>query len=370
MALVLGSAAVENLVNAAPATIISGLQAATTIIPALGFGMLLNLCMSKETIAFFFIGFVFSVYIGVDNVGVAIIAAAFALIAFFFTKSNNEEDEDVEVVDVAPQARMLDKKTLSKIYWRSYQLEADFGYERFQGAGFAYAMIPAIEKLYSDPEDVKEALTRHTEFFNTTPTCVTLITGIACAMEEQKAKGEGITGEAISAVKVALMGPVAGVGDAIFWGSYRIVCASIACQMGITGNLFAPFMFLILFNIPNVLIHYYGLHKTYEMGSNAIAKLYASGVMDKVALCCSIMGMVMIGAMTASLIGIRTSLAFTVGTSEIVLQQVLDSIMPELLSLGTTFGLAALMKKKQPNVTKVVLGLMVLGIVGAWLGIF
>lgn len=370
LALVLGSAAVENLVNAAPATIISGLQAATTIIPALGFGMLLNLCMSKETIAFFFIGFVFSVYIGVDNVGVAIIAAAFALIAFFFTKSNNEEDEDVEVVDVAPQARMLDKKTLSKIYWRSYQLEADFGYERFQGAGFAYAMIPAIEKLYSDPEDVKEALTRHTEFFNTTPTCVTLITGIACAMEEQKAKGEGITGEAISAVKVALMGPVAGVGDAIFWGSYRIVCASIACQMGITGNLFAPFMFLILFNIPNVLIHYYGLHKTYEMGSNAIAKLYASGVMDKVALCCSIMGMVMIGAMTASLIGIRTSLAFTVGTSEIVLQQVLDSIMPELLSLGTTFGLAALMKKKQPNVTMVVLGLMVLGIVGAWLGIF
>lgn len=371
LALSLGSAAVEGLVNAAPEAIISGLRAATTIIPALGFGMLLNLCMSKETIAFFFIGFVFSVYIGVDNVGVAVIAAAFALIAFFFGKSgNNGEEEEMEVAAPGSENRLLDKKTLNKIYWRSYQLEADFGYERFQGAGFAYSMIPAIEKLYSDPADVKEALNRHTEFFNTTPTCVTLITGIACAMEEQKAKGEGVNGEAISAVKVALMGPVAGIGDAIFWGSYRIVCASIACQMGLTGNIFAPFMFLILFNIPNVLIHYFGLMKTYELGSNAIGKLYASGVMDKVALCCSIMGMTMIGAMTASLVGIRTALSFTVGDSVIVLQEVLDSIMPELLSLGAVFGLAGLMKKKQPNVTLVVMSLMVVGIIGAWVGFF
>ncbi len=166
------------------------------------------------------------------------------------------------------------------------------------------------------------------------------------------------------------MGPVAGIGDAIFWGSYRIVCASIACQMGLTGNIFAPFMFLILFNIPNVLIHYFGLMKTYELGSNAIGKLYASGVMDKVALCCSIMGMTMIGAMTASLVGIRTALSFTIGDSVIVIQEVLDSIMPEILSLGAVFGLAGLMKKKQPNVTVVVMSLMVIGIIGAWVGFF
>lgn len=371
VALSLGAAAVEGLVNAAPAAVMAGLKASTTIIPALGFGMLLNLCMTKETIAFFFIGFVFSVYIGVDNVGVAIIAAAFALIAFFFIKSDsNDEEEEVELAEPGNVTRMLDKKTLSKIYWRSYQLEADFGMERFQGAGFAYSMIPAIEKLYSNPEDVKEALSRHIEFFNTTPTVVTLITGITCAMEEQKAKGEGVTGEAISAVKVALMGPLAGIGDAIFWGSYRIVCASIACQMGIQGNIFAPFVFLILFNLPNVLIHYFGLIKTYELGSNAIGKLYASGVMDKVTLCCSIMGMTMIGAMTGSLVGIKTALSFTVGETVIVLQDILDSIMPQILSLAATFGLAWLMKKKQPNVTVVVLALMAVGILGAFIGFF
>lgn len=371
VALVLGSVAVEALVNAAPQSVIAGLKAATTIIPALGFGMLLNLCMSKETIAFFFIGFVFSVYIGVDNVGVAILAAAFAMIAFFFGKSTDEgEEEEVETVQPETGTHLLDKKTLSKVYWRSYQLEAGFGFERFQGEGFAYSMIPVIKKLYSDPADVKEALIRHTEFFNTCPTVVTLITGITCAMEEQRAKGEGITGEAISSVKVALMGPLAGIGDAIFWGSYRIVCASIACQMGISGNLFAPFIFLILFNLPNVLIHYFGLMKTYELGSSAIGKLYASGLMDKITLCCSIMGMTMIGAMTASLVGIRTALTFTIGDSQIVLQNVLDSVMPELLSLGATFGLAALMKKKQPNVTLVVLALMLVGIVGALIGFF
>lgn len=370
LALYLGSEAIQAIVDAAPLFLLNGLKVSTTLIPALGFAMLLNLCWSKEVAAFFFIGFVLSIYAGLDNVAIAILGAAFALIAFFFIKTQGNEDSNSAESDsdIVKREPLLDKKTLNKIYWRSYQLEADFNVEKFQGFGFAYMMIPAIKKLYPNPEDQKEALVRHSEFFNTCPTVVTPITGIACAMEEEKSNGANITGAAISNVKVALMGPVAGIGDSIFWGSYRIICTSIACQMGIQGNVLAPFVFLVLFNIPNVLLHYYGLYKAYEMGNSFIKKMYESNVMDKITLCCSIMGMTMIGAMTASLVSISTPFTATIGETVFVLQDLLNAIMPGMLSLIAVFSLSAVLKK-QASVMKIIIALMVIGVVGNLIGI-
>jgi len=369
IALLLGSTAVQGIVDAVPKVIMDGLQAGTMLLPALGFAMLVNLCWTKEVAAFYFIGFVLSIYAGLDNIAIAILSGAFAVIAFFFIKEEgNANAVDTAETEVAPREHLLDKKTLTRIYWRSYTLEASFNSERFQGLGFGYMMVPAIEKLYSDPEDRKEALIRQCEFFNTTPTIVTLITGIVCAMEEEKSQGTGMTGAAISNVKVALMGPSAGIGDAIFWGSYRIICASIACQLGINGNVLAPFVFLFLFNIPNVLIHWYGLFMSYEVGSNFIKRMYQSNVMDKITLCCGIMGMTMIGAMTASLVSVKTPFILKVGGIEMALQETLDSILPGMLSLITVFAISRILKK-QVSVMSVMLGILVVGIAGRLLGI-
>lgn len=367
IALAIGGTAVQALVDAAPAKLLAGLKAGTNLIPALGFAMLFNLCYTKEVVAFFMIGYVLAAYLKLDNVAVAILGAAFALVAFFFVKDENEQEiiNDTET----EREHLLDKKTLTKIYWRSYQLEADFTSERYQGTGFAYSMIPAIKKLYHTEEEQREALARHVEFFNTTPTVVTLVTGIACAMEEERAVNGSVTGVAISNIKVALMGPLAGIGDAIFWGSYRIICASIACQMGVTGNILAPIVFLVLFNIPNVLIHYYGLMSTYKLGSSAIKKLYDSGLMDKITLCFTIVGMTMVGAMSYSLVSVNTSLAFTIGETVFKLQEVLDSILPGALTLITVLILSKVMKK-QNNVILIMTILMVIGIAGAFIGIF
>lgn len=370
LGLVLGAEAVQAIIDKAPDAIINGLRAGSKLVPALGFAMLFNLCWTKEVTAFFIIGYVFAVYLKLDNLGVALLAAAFALIAFFFIKDEDETDLGLsEQEEGRTVEKKLDLATLKKVYWRSYQLEADFTSERYQGLGFCFSVIPALEKLYEDEEERKEAIARQAEFFNTTPTIVTLITGIALAMEEEKAVSKSIPGGVVSNIKVALMGPAAGIGDAIFWGSYRILCASIACQMGVNGNLFAPFAFLILFNIPNVLIHYYGLLKTYELGSVAVRKLYESGLMDKITLCCSIMGMTMIGAMTASMIGLTTALKFTVGETTFVIQELLDSILPEMLSLAEMLILARVLKK-EINITKLMYILMFAGIAGAFLGIF
>ncbi len=371
LGLVLGAEAVQAIIDKAPTVIINGLRAGSNLVPALGFAMLFNLCWTKEVTAFFIIGYVFAVYLKLDNLGVALLAAAFALIAFFFIKDENEDDLGLEEVEeeTVPVERKLDLATLKKVYWRSYQLEADFTSERYQGLGFCFSVIPAIEKLYDTEEERKEAIARQAAFFNTTPTIVTLITGIALAMEEEKSVSKNIPGGVVSSIKVALMGPAAGIGDAIFWGSYRILCASVACQMGVNGNLLAPLVFLFLFNLPNVLIHYYGLLKTYEMGSTAVRKLYESGLMDKITLCCSIMGMTMIGAMTASMIGLTTKLQFTVGETTFVLQELLDSILPEMLSLAEMLILARVLKK-EIDITKLMYILMFAGIAGAFLGVF
>jgi mannose/fructose/N-acetylgalactosamine-specific phosphotransferase system component IID/mannose/fructose/N-acetylgalactosamine-specific phosphotransferase system component IIC len=375
VALLVGSTAVQAFVDNAPTFLINGLSASTKLIPALGFAMLFNLCYTKEVAAFFYIGFCLATYMHVDNVGVAIMGGAFAAIAYFFTKTGGDaEEEEEEVEETASEDsekhQLLDEKTLEAVTLRSYQLEADFSMERFQGTGFGYSMIPALKVFYKDrPEEFNEALSRHIEFFNTTPTVVTLITGIALALEEEKATKGTVTGGAISSVKVALMGPAAGIGDAIFWGSYRIICASIACELGVAGNLAAPWVFLVLFNIPNVVIHHYGLRWTYKLGSNVIRQLYESGLIEKITLCCSIMGMTMVGAMTGSLVSVTTALEFSINEQVFKLQEVLDSIMPNLLSLVTVLILSRVMKK-ETNVVKVIFILMAVGILGALIGFF
>lgn len=368
LALLLGGEVIQTIVDAVPAFIMQGLQAGTALLPGLGFAMLLNMIWSKEIAAFFFIGFVLSVYLGLDNTSIAILAGCIAILFFFFMKTENNDDVE-ETDEIVERERLLDKKTLNSIHWRSYALEGSFNSERFQGFGFAYSMIPALKKFYGeDTEEFKEALSRHMEFFNTTPTCVTLITGVALAMEEEKAVTKTLPGSAVSNVKVALMGPVAGIGDSIFWGSYRIICASIGCQLGMTGSIMGPLVFLILFNIPNVLIHYFGLMKTYEFGNSFIKKMYASNVMDKITLCCSIMGIMMIGSMTASLVEVSTPFTATFGETTFVLQELLDAILPGMLPLLTVFGISHVLKK-QVSVMNLMMILLLVGIIGRFFGL-
>ena len=111
--------------------------------------------------------------------------------------------------------KKLDKKVLNSMFVRSWFLLGSFNFERMQSIGFCVTMIPALKKLYKGDE-LKAALKRHLEFFNTQPFIAAPIMGITAAMEEQKANGKPIDDATISGVKVGLMGPLAGVGDPIF----------------------------------------------------------------------------------------------------------------------------------------------------------
>ncbi|MCY8721660.1 PTS fructose transporter subunit IID, partial [Bacillus sp. S10C12M] len=142
--------------------------------------------------------------------------------------------------------KRLTKKEIFSMFIRSNFLLGSFNFERVQAMGYCYVMIPAIKKLYGPGAKRNEALQRHLEWFNTHPWLTAPIFGVTAAMEEEMANNKGIDGKAISGMKIGLMGPIAGVGDPIFWGTIRPVLAALGASLALGGNIAGPLLFFFL----------------------------------------------------------------------------------------------------------------------------
>ena len=141
----------------------------------------------------------------------------------------------------------LTKKDINKIFWRSFSVNASFNYERQMSQGCQYSLSPVLRKLYPEKEKLADALKRHSEFFNSTPMVDPFIFGVVAAMEEENANNEEFDISSINAVKASLMGPLAGIGDSLFWGTLRPLAGGIACSLALAGNFFAPIVVVKLF---------------------------------------------------------------------------------------------------------------------------
>lgn len=363
-----GTSVVQSVVDFIPQWIYTGLKVGTYILPALGFAMLINMIWTKEIGPFYFIGFVLAAYLGMNNTGVAILGACLAIIAYFFV---GEKPSSLTSTDGAEnrETKKLSKKALMGVYWRAHTLEASFNYQNYQGSGYCYAMIPALVELYPDKADLAKALRRHYEFFNTTPQVSTLIFGISCAMEEEISSNPEMDPSTVNAVKAALMGPLAGIGDSLFQGTFRIIAAGVSAELGLQGNIMAPFVFIILYNAPHFLARWWLMWKSYALGSKFVNMVYKSNVMDKLTLSFGILGMMVIGAMTCSMVSVSTPLVIQIGEMEpMQLQSLFDEILPGLLPLAFTWGTSALLKK-QVSMLKIMAGMFAIGIICSVLGI-
>ncbi|WP_432290108.1 PTS system mannose/fructose/sorbose family transporter subunit IID [Olsenella uli] len=270
--------------------------------------------------------------------------------------------------ETAASERKLGKKELMSVFWRSFTINASFNYERQMSQGFVYSMIPALKKLYPAKEDLAQSLTRHGEFFNVTPMVAPLVMGITAAMEEENTKSDDFDINSVNGVKAALMGPLSGIGDSIFWGTLRPLAAGIACSLALAGNSFAPILFLLLFNVFNVACRYFGLFKGYEMGTSFLTKLEKSGALQKVFVAAGIIGLLVIGAMSASMVSVKLALAIGSGDSAILLNDVINGIMPKMLPLLVTLLLYKLIRKGY-KVNTLLLGIIVVSIVLCFFGI-
>lgn len=262
----------------------------------------------------------------------------------------------------------LSKKTLKRTFWRSFPLQGCFNYERQQTVGWLYGLVPGLTEIYEDdPEGLKEALVRHTSFYNTTPQCTTIIQGIVLAMEEQKHQNpEAVSGEAIVAVKTALIGPLAGIGDSLFWGTLRTVGLGIGIELALAGNYLGPVLFWLIHNIPHFLFRHYGLKIGYEKGMEFLSDAAGTGTISEITDATKIVGNVVVGSMIASMVKVSTSITLTFGDVSYGIQSMFDALCPKILPLGLTF-LCYWMMKKGVRTTWIMFGLIVAAVVLVWL---
>lgn len=265
--------------------------------------------------------------------------------------------------------RKLTKKDLTRVAIRSLGMEWDWNYERQMNMAFCYSMLPVIKKLYPTKEEQTEAMQRHLEFFNTTPHLSTLILGITAAMEEQNANDPEFETESINNVKVSLMGPLAGIGDSFIWGTLRIIATGVGVSLAVQGNILGPLLFLLLFNIPAQGLRFYLMHAGYKLGSGFLAKVQESGLMDILTYGASILGLMVIGGMTAENVAITVPLVIGSGETATTLGDICNTIMPGLLPLAFTLLMYWLVSKKNVKTTTLLVALVVVGLAGSFFGI-
>lgn len=273
---------------------------------------------------------------------------------------------------ITASKQLMDKKTFRKIFWRSFLLQGSWNYINGAGVGALYMILPFIRKLYPNPEDKNErisALKRGLAYFNITPAIAPFPMGIAASMEEQNKEISDFDPSSINAVKASLMGPLSGIGDSLFWGTIRVIAAGIGISLAKAGNILGPILFLVIYNVPNLLARYYGLKYGYELGGEFIQKAYANGLMKIITKAAGILGMIMVGAMTFSTVTLKTILKFKMGSMTFNLQQILDQIMLGIIPLTVTLGTFWLIRKKV-SANKIILLMVILSFALSALKIF
>ncbi|TCL02373.1 MULTISPECIES: PTS mannose transporter subunit IID [Sodalis] len=277
------------------------------------------------------------------------------------------------MVDTTGQKK-LTPGDIRGVFYRSNLFQGSWNFERMQALGFCFAMVPVIRRLYPENnEDRKQAIRRHLEFFNTHPYVAAPVLGVTLAMEEQRANGAPIDDAAINGLKVGLMGPLAGVGDPIFWGTVRPVFAALGAGIAMSGSLLGPLLFFVLFNFVRLLVRYYGVAYGYRKGVDIVNDM-GGGFLQKLTEGASILGLFVMGALVNK--WTHVNIPFVVSritnqngqTTVTTIQTILDQLMPGLVPLLLTFGCMWLLRRKV-NALWIIIGFFAIGIFGYWIGL-
>lgn len=269
----------------------------------------------------------------------------------------------------APAPSKLDDRDLRRVFWRSFMLDSSWNYERQQNMGYSFSITPVIEKVYQkDSERQRRAYARSLDFMAITPQLSTLLLGINAAMEEESAENPAFDDTSIAAVKTSLMGPLAGIGDSLIAGTLRVIATGIAIGFAQQGSPLGAILLLLIFNVPGLLLRWFGLKWGYKYGSTFITDAAKGGLMEKVTYAASIVGLMAIGGMIASYISLDLSMV-TVGSGDFAqpISDYLDMIMPCIPQLAV-FGFMYWIMGKKFKTTYVLVGTIVVCIAACFVG--
>lgn len=254
-----------------------------------------------------------------------------------------------ELKSLEPQP-VSEKKRLWQFFWRTWAIQASWNYEGQMNLGFLYSIAPTLDRIYADDSDPeilerkKEAYHRHTALYNITQQLNSFVLGIAASMEEEYGRNpKEFNPEVINNLKVSLMGPLSGIGDSLLEGTLRIISFGLGASLAAQGSILGPILALLISGVPKALITWFGGKLGYTLGTDYVKQLQG-GIMDKVMYVAGVVGLMTVGAMIATMVGITTPLQFQDGA--VVLQDVLDGIFPSMIPFGIAMLFYWLLKKK------------------------
>ena len=276
---------------------------------------------------------------------------------------------------MSENAVMTSEKKLTKqdlvrtfILWET-MTECCLSYERLMSLGFCHSMVPVINRLYGDDKEKRiEALRRHMLFFNTENNWGAFIPGLVCSMEEDLANGGNVDEDMIKTVKVGLMGPLAGIGDTITQGLVKTVSLAIAVDMTLKGSPLGPIVFILLYGAYLLAMGIFTFKQGYKVGRSVLSKITDKKIMAKITDLLSIVGLTIAGAMIANNVSITPPLQFTVSGSEVVIQELLDAILPCMLPAVAVLTVFSQLQKGV-TVFKIMIAMFIVAIVCSLVGI-
>ena len=182
-------------------------------------------------------------------------------------------------------------------------IQALWNFEGLQNAGFLFVVFPALKRFYPDKEKRKEILLRHIEFFNTQPYMSGMIIGLVAKMEGEASQKGLASSEEISTVKRNMAGPLAAMGDALFWGTFRPLVAILTAglmllsfKINLGFNLIlVPVFFIAVYNLVNLPFRYWGIIISYKMGGKIIRRVASINFQNIVNILRLLTGIVLAG---------------------------------------------------------------------------
>jgi mannose/fructose/N-acetylgalactosamine-specific phosphotransferase system component IID/mannose/fructose/N-acetylgalactosamine-specific phosphotransferase system component IIC len=369
----LGAAPIQSLMAKIPTWLTAGLTTMGHMLPALGFGILLTYLPLRKWWPFFLLGFVLFGYLNMPLIGITIAALAIVII---YNSLTSKEEVPAEATEKAKQPEKATAKEPAKsnvtrgdlvnAMWRhNMTLQLSWNYERMQALGFCWSIMPVLKKVYTNKDDYFSAIKRHLNFYNTNPSLGSpTIFGAACALEEQKQP------QAADDIKVALMGPFAGIGDTIEAILLKPIFAVFAAGMALNGNWFGAILMLIL-----GLIYFYVMFPGFWLGYNQgmnLVKTAGSKALTTFSNLASIAALIIMGGFIPSILAsVKTPIQFTrnltvegKAVQQVVnVQSILDKILPYMIPLALVFFVYWLLKSRRWTIIRVLLLIVVIAII-------